>query len=106
MNYQELLRQLDEYGDGHVLQHVAAKRIRQLENTVLALQANEALPLSLVILKMLEHTILTEARKLEAFGNDSLGNELRLARDKIQYVRSKLLEGGRAKKLKETEANT
>lgn len=70
-------------------------RIRELENTVLALRANEALPLSLALLRMLEDNLLIQARKLEDFGSDSLGNELRLARDKIQYVRSKLLEGSR-----------
>lgn len=31
MDYKELLRQLDEYGDGHTIPHEAARRIRQLE---------------------------------------------------------------------------
>ncbi len=31
MDHKELLRQLDEYGDGHTTPHEAAKRIRQLE---------------------------------------------------------------------------
>jgi len=34
MDYKELLRQLDEYGEGHTIPHEAAKRIRQLESTL------------------------------------------------------------------------
>lgn len=34
MDSKELLQRLDEYGNGHVLQHKGAERIRQLERTL------------------------------------------------------------------------